>query len=207
MSAKKDLSIFVRDALSVGQARDEIAAALTDAGWAKAEIADALSDWADVDFPRPVPNPRSVVSARDFFVHGLTFALLLSAACYLNWLVFEVIDLIFGDHDNPHWIDRSIRNAIAGLIVTAPLYGWLTYREEKLQAENPGRSRSVIRNWLTYLTLLIAAGVFLGDAVWTLARFLNGEMTIITTLRMATVAVISGGIFLFYRRYTSGGAG
>ncbi len=205
MSSKQDLKEFVGSALSAGQSRPDIKAALTQAGWSADEVNDALSAWSDVAFSQPVPSPQSVVSARDFFVHGLTFALLFGAAIYLNWLCFSIIDLVLADDHLPRWTVRSIRNAIAGLIATAPLFAYLTYREGQLQAANPGRSRSVIRNWLTYLTLLATALTFLGNFGWTLAQFLNGELTDVTILRTLVVAVISGSIFLFYRRQVGKG--
>jgi hypothetical protein len=206
MSNKDELSAFVRTALQSDRSRPEIAVVLRKAGWSQAETDDALSGWADVGFLIPVPSPKSVVSARDFFVHGLTFVMLVASACYLNWLLFKIIDLLFGDPEYAYWMANAIRSAIAGLVVTAPLYVWLTLREERLAAANPGRSRSAIRNWLLYLTLLLTALTFLGDLVWTLARFLNGELTLVTALRCGVVAVISGAIFLFYLRKTKGTA-
>jgi hypothetical protein len=203
MAGKNEIAEFVRTALRDGRSRGEIAKALNDAGWSQSEVDDALGAWSDVSFSTPVPNPGKIVSARDFFVHGLTFAMLLTAAVYLSWVLFDIIDLTVGDDQYPEWTTRSLRWSIAGLIVSGPLYGWLAWREERAEAKDPGRSRSAIRNWLTYLTLLVAACTFLGDLIWTLGSFLNGELTLVSVLRMAVIAAISGGIFLYYRGRTA----
>ena len=46
-------------------------AALAEAGWTEREVADALAAFAETAFVPPVPRPRPVVSARDFFTYAL----------------------------------------------------------------------------------------------------------------------------------------
>ena len=56
MAVTKELSRFVRDALTLGKTRAEIAQALTNSGWTPSEVADALDAWAETTFVPPVPQ-------------------------------------------------------------------------------------------------------------------------------------------------------
>ena len=197
MAGNKELALFVRDALSAGKSRVEIAAVLGQAGWSAPEVSDALAGWADVPFAPPVPRPQPIVTARDFFIYALMFGALLFGAGYLVGLLHALID---------HFIEPAtgsatycIRWAMAVLIVTLPLYLWLATRERRRLAADPALSRSAIRNWMTYVTLLFAAAVLLGDLVAVIYAFLSGDFTLQFALKALVVAGIAGGIFGYYR--------
>ena len=70
MAATQDLELFVRDALSRGQSRDAIEAALDQAGWPKEQIRSALGAYSAVEFPVPVPilNVPCVIRNKPFTV-------------------------------------------------------------------------------------------------------------------------------------------
>ncbi len=76
MAENRELSTFVRDALSKGTSRDHVNDALTQAGWSAADVAAALHGYAEADFPIPVPRPRPSLSARDAFQHVVLFGTL-----------------------------------------------------------------------------------------------------------------------------------
>jgi hypothetical protein len=196
MAVSKELSRFTRDALSAGKSRDEIAAALDASGWSASEVADALKAWADTPFAPPVPRPQSTVSARDFFVYALLFGVLLMGATYLVVLLHRLIDLAFDDggYRNAH----GIRWAISVLVVTAPTYLWLTARERAKLAADPALYRSAIRRWMTYLTLLGASAVLLGDLVSVIYAFLSGDFTLQFMAKALVVGAVSGLIFVYY---------
>jgi hypothetical protein len=67
MAAIKDLSQFVREALSAGRNRGEINTALNEAGWTKAEASEALDAWSETSFIPPIPRPQTMVTAWNFF--------------------------------------------------------------------------------------------------------------------------------------------
>jgi hypothetical protein len=196
MAVSKELSRFTRDALSAGKSRDEIAAALTASGWSASEVSDALSAWADTPFAPPVPRPQSTVSARDFFIYALMFGVLLFGAIHLVLLLNHLIDLAFDDAG--YRSSHGIRWAIAVLVVTAPIYLWLTARERSKLAADPALYRSVIRRWMTYLTLLGASGVLLGDLVSVIYAFLSGDFTLQFLAKALVVGAVSGLIFVYY---------
>ncbi|HAC50070.1 hypothetical protein A3753_06675 [Sulfitobacter sp. HI0082] len=198
MAGNRDLAQFVRDALSAGESRVEIAAVLGQAGWSAQEVSDALEGWADVPFAPPVPRPRPVVTARDFFVYALMFGVLLFGAGYLVGLLHALIDQFISSEDSG--ATYRIRWAMAVLIVTLPLYLWLATRENRRLAADPALARSAIRSWMTYVTLLFAAAVLLGDLVAVIYAFLSGDLTVQFALKALVVAGIAGGIFGYYRR-------
>ncbi len=67
-------------------------------------------------------------------------------------------------------------------------------------AEDAGRRRSLVRKWLTYVALFVAALVFFGDAVAVIYSFLQGEATLRFLLKALTVACVAGAVFLAYLR-------
>ncbi len=198
MAANKQLSRFVRDALSDGKSRDDIEAALGQSGWSGNEVAEALDAWADIPFSPPIPRPQATVSARDFFVYALMFGVMIFGAIYLVQLVHALIDLALDD--GGYRSSHRIRWSMAVLIVTLPMYLWLAIGERRKLTADPSLYRSAIRKWLTYITLLISATVLLGDLIAVIYAFLNGDFTVQFFLKAAVVAVVAGGIFTFYLR-------
>jgi hypothetical protein len=101
------------------------------------------------------------------------------------------------DNDGYAAVGR-IRFGVSVLIVTAPLYLWLTLRERRRLARDPALLRSAIRKWMTYIALLLAAGTLLGDLIATIYALLTGDFTTQFILKAGIVGLVAGGIFLFY---------
>ena len=198
MAANRELSRFVRDALGAGHAREEIARVLGAAGWSRSEVDGALDAWSETSFTPPIPRPQATVTARDFFVYALTFGVLIVGASYLVVLFHALIDLAYDRKEFAYWMRDTIRWAMAVLIVTVPVYVWLTLRERARLALDPSLYRSAIRKWMTYIALLVAASVLLGDLVGTIYALLNGDITVQFLLKSGSVAVVAGGVFLYY---------
>jgi len=205
MAKPNHMTDFVRDALGAGHSRDEIAKALGKAGWSQDETDTALSAWADTPFRPPVPQPHAPVSARDFCVYTLMFGAMLFTAGYLVDLLHALIDIFLAApdflaaHDDfPGSAHSRIRWALAVLLVSTPLFLWLTVRDRRTLAAEPDRRRSAVRKWLTYTALLIAAVVLLGDLVATVYRLLSGDLTLQFLAKAAVVAIVAGAAFLSY---------
>jgi hypothetical protein len=196
MASRDELSLFIRDALVAGKSRTDITDALIHAGWSEAEISDALGAWAETAFTPPVPRPVQTVSARDFFVYALTFGILLVGAINLVIVLQVLVDFLF--EEDGYVAFGRIRFGVSVLIVTAPLYLWLTLRERGRLARDPALHRSAIRKWLTYIALLLAAGTLLGDLIATIYALLTGDLTAQFMLKVGIVGLVAGGIFLFY---------
>jgi hypothetical protein len=199
--ASSTLDTFIREALNRGEKRDRVSAALVAAGWTQKEVDSALGDYADTDLGMAVPKPRPYVSAREAFLYLVLFILLGVVAWNLGSLLFSLIDTAVPDElDYAYGRDFQIRSAVAGLVVGAPLFAWLALYVRKQRRTNPAMQRSRVRKWLTYITLIIAACTLIGDAIALVYNFLSGELSTRLVLKLLVIALIAGGIFLYFIR-------
>ena len=201
--ANKTLADFVRDSLERGQKRAAISKALTDAGWQVDEVKDALSVYADVNFPVAVPKPRPYMPARVAFLYLLYFILLAIVSFSLGNILFALIENLFPQTGQTKaWEvarnEGQIRAGISGLVVAAPIFFFLARKLAKKREKTPELKRSAVRKWLTYLTLVIAGSTLVGDAISLVYNLLDGEMTTRFFLKSLVVALIAGGIFIYF---------
>lgn len=200
---------FVREALSRGRPRAEVGAALTGAGWAEAEVAEALAAWGDGGALPPVPRPRPTVSPREGFAYGLLFVTLAVTAWSLTALAFSVIDAVVPDvaatdaYGNADYYARSgTRWSTAALIVFTPVTLWMGRRVEREAAANAGKRRSPVRQGLGNLALLLVTLVLLGDVLALVYAWLSGDLSARFALKVGATAVIAGAVFLYVRALT-----
>jgi hypothetical protein len=201
VSLSPDLVGFVRESLARGLPRAEVEQALLRAGWPAEQARQALAGFADIDFPVPVPRPQSSVSARDAFLQVVMLLTLLLSAYNLGALTFQLIDRAFPDPAVPPFqysTLEGIRWSLSSLIVTAPIYGYVSWLVAAELRRNPIKRTSRIRRQLTYLTLFIASVVLIGDVTTVIYRFLGGEVTTRFVLKVLTVAAIAGAAFAYY---------
>ena len=97
MAVNEELLSFIRDALLKGQTRAQIEEVLLRAGWAPDQVRSALSGYADIEYPIPVPRPRPYQSAREAFIYLVLFTTLYISAMNLGSLIFEIINRAFPD--------------------------------------------------------------------------------------------------------------
>jgi hypothetical protein len=69
---------------------------------------------------------------------------------------------------------------------------------------NPGARRSPVRKWLGYLTLFLAAIALLGDLIWVIYVYLQGDLGLRVLLKALVVLVVASAIFFYFRRETNG---
>jgi len=200
--ASSTLDAFVKAALDRGESREKITAVLVSAGWTQREVDDALSGYAVTDLGMAVPRPRPYVSAREAFLYIVLFILLGVVAWNLGSLLFALIDTAIADKLDPYYMapsrETQIRFAISGLVVGAPVLGWLAFHIRRQRRTNPAMQRSRVRKWLTYLTLVIAACTLIGDATALVYNFLAGELSTRLALKLLVIATIAGGIFFYF---------
>jgi hypothetical protein len=199
--ANQTLDTFIREALNRGEKRDRVSAALVAAGWTQKEVDSALGDYADTDLGMAVPRPRPYVSAREAFLYLVLFILLGVVAWNLGSLLFSLIDTAVPDElDYAYGRDFQIRSAVAGLVVGTPLFAWLALYIRRQRRTNPAMQRSRVRKWLTYITLIVASCTLIGDAIALVYNFLSGELSTRLVLKLLVIAMIAGGIFLYFIR-------
>jgi hypothetical protein len=195
-----ELVEFVGRALEKGIARGDILRALKEAGWTEADIDVALGAFAEVNFPLPIPRPKPYLSAWETFIYLVVFAALYIAAYSLGALVFDLVDRVYPDALQGQGDDTysSVRWNIASLVVSFPLF-LLTFRIVTAAiTHDPSKRASRPRKWLTYVTLFIATVTLITDLTTLVYNALGGELTIRFDLKVATVAIIAGGIFSYF---------
>jgi hypothetical protein len=173
---------------------------LSRAGWSGDQIRNALQGYADVEFPIPVPRPKPYLSAREAFMYLLLFSTLYLSAFNLGVLVFYYINLAFPDAAQMYneYARQGVRWALSSLIVSFPVFAYVSSIVGRSVRKDPGKRRSNVRRWLMYLTIFAAASVLIGDFITLVYNVLGGELTTRFILKALTIAVIAGTIFGYY---------
>jgi hypothetical protein len=201
MAADEELIGFVREALARGASRPQVEAALRQAGWDAKQVSAALAAFAAVDFPIPVPRPRTSLSAREAFTYLLLFSTMYVVAFQFGSLLFDFINRAFPDPAsrlNESFGRDSIRFSVSSLIVALPVFLYMSRLTNRETTLDPTKRMSPVRRWLTYLTLFIAASVLIGDVTTLVYSLLGGELTTRFVLKVLVVGAIAGTVFWFY---------
>lgn len=204
MAISAELLEFVKAGLDRGIPKTQLAEVLRSAGWEQEQVARAVGRYADVDFAIPVPRPSIYVTPREAFMYVLMFATLYLSAYHLGSLLFELINKAFPDAAAQSYelmnADSSIRWAVASIVVSFPVFLHMaTLISNELRLDVTKRM-SRVRKQLTYLTLLIAAAVLIGDVTTLIYNFLGGELTVRFVLKILTAGAIAGTAFAYYLR-------
>jgi hypothetical protein len=135
-------------------------------------------------------------------MYVVMFATLTVSAYSLGNLVFALIDRAFPDPASPGFPFQSTMQAIrwplSSLIVAFPVFLYVSWLIEQSVRRNPIQRASRVRRQLTYVTLLVAAAVLIGDVTSVVYNFLGGELTVRFLLKVLTVAIIAGSVFGYY---------
>ena len=204
--ATNDLLLqFTHDALARGTSREELSDVLARAGWQRSQVRAVLGAYAEVPFAVPVPAPRRSVSARETFQYLLLFSTLYLVAYHVGSLIFLWIDRVWPDpaiEALRHRFDiaSAMRWSVASLVVTTPVFLWISAVTRRDIRRDPNARQSAVRRWLTYLTLFIAAVLLIGDFTTLVYYLIGGETTLHFVLKAATLGAIAGTIFGCYLR-------
>jgi hypothetical protein len=194
---------FLEAARTQGASDDLLANLLERHGWSRKEIYNAFGSLYErlTGLELPARGARSAESARDAFLYLLSFGTLGAWAGGLGSLFFTLIDAQFPDsiaQQTYRNVGVEISGALASVIVAFPIY-LLTMRLllRGVRAQ-PEKLESGVRKWLTYIALLLASAMVIGDLVTFLSYFLRGDLTTRFVLKVLTVFVIAGGVFWYY---------
>jgi hypothetical protein len=205
MAVNEELFGFLKEGLERGLSRQKLEEVLLETGWPPDQVRAGLRAFADVEFPVPVPRPKPYLSAREAFVYLVLFSTLYVSAFSLGNLVFALINRAFPDPavDPVAALEvtrEAIRWAISLLVVTFPVFVFVSRRNERSVRAEPTRRLSAVRRWLTYLTLFVASGFLIGDMTSVVYNLLSGEITVRFVLKVLTVGVIAGSVFWYLVR-------
>lgn len=195
------LTEFITHARSKDMDHQTIRLLLLSAGWKEKDISSALAS-ETLDMPVPVPGDGG--GARDAFFHLLTFTTLYSTVIATIILLFTYINRLFPDAANRSYevyanADfSSIRWSLAIIMVSFPLFAFLSRILHAEFKRHPEKLVSGIRKWLTYLTLFVTACTIIGDVITLFFYLLEGELTMRFILKVLTILVLSGMPFSYY---------
>jgi Domain of unknown function (DUF5671) len=194
---------FIEKALAAGIPHESLVGILVARGWPDKEVYDALADHyqrlTGIDIPR---RAGAGASAKEAFFYLLIFSTLATWTIGLGCLAFALIDRWMADplfYGYQQTFDTyTITSSLAALIVAFPLYLLISRTVVGEAALHPEKLDSSIRKWLTYMALVIAASVFMGDLIAALAYLLRGELTSRFLAKSLVVLALSGGVFFYY---------
>jgi MFS family permease len=136
---------------------------------------------------------------RDVFLHLFNMVSLYWFAISFITLVWQYINYFFPDILNDSYgFNYSMRFALASLFVVFPLFIFTSWMLNKIYRQESEVRESKIRKWLVYLTLFITALVVVGDLVFILNTFFNGEITMRFALKAFSIIVVALIIFAYY---------
>lgn len=201
------LNEFIIDAARAGKSRADIKAALKAAGWSDELVADAFSNFAEVDFPVPVPKPSANVSARYLALNLFFFLVLLLVICGGCSIVFTMLDYYLPDghgetrgmfYSSHRSLGESLRSYLAMILVCTPL---MIFTGKKIAVINRNYTQGVplIRLRLIYLTYLIAGVVLLIDFIMFAYYFLSGELSIRFVIKVGVCFAAAAAAYYYFQ--------
>lgn len=193
---------FLDEAKRQGIGEESLVALLRGRGWSEEDAYRALADHYESQSGTTIPAYKRPGSAKDAFLYLLSFSMLATWTISLGSVLFLLIGLWIKDPLNPNnsspFQFYEMANSLACVIVAFPVY-ILTMRSILRDVyAHPEKLDSAVRKWLTYIALLIAAGVVVGDLITFLTYFLRGEVTGRFASKVLVVLIISGGVFWYY---------
>ena len=202
MGGTSTLQEFFDAAKRQGVSDDSVVGLLRGRGWSEEDAYRALADHYEGQGVLQVPVYKRSGTAKDAFLYLLSFSTLSIWTFGAGSVLFTLIDRLIKDPLGPMNYYAGgyyeIAYSLACVIVAFPVYVFvMRYILGELEA-HPEKLESPVRKWLTYIALLIAASVVVGDLITFLAYLLRGELTSRFEAKAAVVLVIAGGVFWYY---------
>lgn len=184
-----------------GRSKDEIGTELRAAGWTEAEVGAALAGWMHQDGAGAVPCPIRSTAARDALFYALLFTVFGMVFGSTLALLFAQINLWLPEPDDVRPSGRlsGLRWSMAALMVFVPVFWLLDRQDRRATADDAARRHGTVRRWLSAIAMLIAALTLLGDALYLIYSWLDGQITPRFLVKAATVAVLALVVLAYFR--------
>jgi hypothetical protein len=201
-SSTADLARFVAEAKRQGLPDDALVPLLRQNGWSERHVYATLSAYYGQLLGMPTPSRSGPAEhARDAFYYLLNFITLGFWATALGQIFYTLIARWFPDAtDNSYpgtLIDR-ISWQLATVVVAFPIFLIVNGLIERNLRRRPDILESGVRSWLTYIALVGAALVVLGDGIWFVEALLRGQLSVRFKLDSLVLLVLGGGVFTYY---------
>jgi len=202
-SGSLDLQKFIAAAKEQGASDESLVGILENAGWPKAAIWGALGQrYESLSGLHIPPGRKTATPAKDAFLYLLSFSTLAAWTISLGSICYSLIDDWIRDpltyNNYGMGLSYRISTELACLVVTFPLYLFVMRVILSETRQAPEKLDSAIRKWLTYIALLLAAGVMVGGVVTFLAFYLRGDLTSRFVAKVGVTLLISTGVFWYY---------
>src|SRR5262249_20879594 len=162
----------IESAKSRGASDETIVGLLKSHGWSEKEAHTALGTYYQKLIGLEIPSRQSSgTAARDAFFYLLVFSTLATWTIALGALSFDLIDRWLADTlfqntwQTGTYADYSIASEMAAILISFPIYLLISRIVVRDTSEHPDKLNSPVRKWLTYMALVIAAGIFIGDLI------------------------------------------
>lgn len=204
MDRSLSLQQFLEAARDQGVPDETLVGLLRGRGWPEADVYRALAENYEGRTGIQIPAYRRSGSAKDAFLYLLSFSTLATWTIGLGSVMFTLIERWISDPLAPSNYYQyqggfyQMADSLACVLVAFPVYLFVMSYIVRTVEAHPEKRDSAVRKWLTYIALLIAAGIVVGDLITFLTYFLRGELTARFVSKVATVLVIAGGVFWYY---------
>jgi hypothetical protein len=201
-SSAGDLARFVGEAKKRGLTDEALVPLLRHNGWSERRIYETLSEYYGETLGMPPPSRSGPAeNARDAFYYLLNFITLAFWTIALGQIFYTLIDRKFPDATSTGYGGSFLDDMAAQLatvVVAFPIFLVVNGLIERRLRRRPDLRDSPVRSWLTYIALVGAALVVLGDGIWFVQAFIRGQLTIRFLLDSLVLLVIGGGVFVYY---------
>ena len=204
MTVNSKVQDYVDEALKRGVPEPSLIGILRARGWPDKEVYAAIAAYHEAASGLSIPPQRgSETAAKDAFFYLLIFSTLATWTIGLGALAFNLIDrwladTLFVTPYSQGYDMYSTAAAMASVLVAFPIYLLVSRSVLRDERSHPEKLGSPVRKWLTYMALVIAAGILIGDLITVLTYFLRGEITSRFLAKAFVVLIISGGVFFYY---------
>ncbi len=141
-------------------------------------------------------------NARDVFMYLLVLIVLSFSAVNLGTLLFQYVNIYVPDTAIQQCFGTScqdtIRWSLASIIIVFSVLIWARRFIQRDISAHPEKSQSWVRRWAFYLTLFVAGGTLIGDAIALLNSWLQGDLTSQFILKALVVLYIAATIFYYF---------
>lgn len=196
------LESFIKTAKSGGVPDDALVPLLRQNGWSERRVYAGLTAYySGVLGVAPPSRSGRGEYAREAFLYLLNFITLGFWIVALGQVFCALIARTFPDLAHPVYQENLVYQVawqLATMIVAFPCFlvvGRLIGLELR---RRPDAFDSAVRAWLTYIALVIAGLIALGDAICFVGGFLRGELTTQFILNTTVVIGLSAGVFAYY---------
>lgn len=139
--------------------------------------------------------------ARNFFLYFLSFVLLYMVVISIGGVLFYIINKSIplpGVDAYVSFSTNSLRYHLSTLIIGTPIFLWLSWKIHRECKNDETMRSSGLRRWLTYLTMIVAALISIGDLIFLIYTLLGGDTTIRFILKSLVVLILASGVMYYY---------